>query len=103
MQELASIYRGNIRFKETLDSTETVSASAESWIQLRSIISKVVTQLETSILSEIDRLVYTSMNIPREEPLAFWICLWTLIFSYKSHVIYAKAIEENPCKYSLPL
>jgi hypothetical protein len=101
MQDLFTIYRGNIRFKDTLDSPETAIISYESSTQLRYIISKEILQLEIAILSEIDSLVYTSSNISRQDPLAFWICLWTLIFCYKSHVIYCKTGIDNPSKHFL--
>jgi hypothetical protein len=101
MQDLVTIYRGNIRFKETLDSTETAIASHESSTQLRYIISKEILQLEIAILAEIDRRVHTPKSISKEEPLAFWVCLWTLIFCYKSHVVYCKTGINNPSKHFL--
>jgi len=93
---LGDIYRCGIFVKESLDCVDTVIASNGSLIQVKAIVSKEIARLEISILTEIYKLVYSSNNIGKEKPLALWVCLWTLILSYKSHVDYSKAGSRNP-------
>ena len=55
---------------------------------MRSLVSKEIVRLEFEILSEIDRRVSKTEGIGRQHPIAFWVCLWTLILSYKDHRIW---------------
>jgi hypothetical protein len=96
MQELSSIYRTNLRIKESPQSTVAHLISHTSSMQIKFIIAKEIVQLERVILSELDSLLYGPGKIGKEKPLAFWVCLCTLILSYKSHGIYLKADIMNP-------
>jgi hypothetical protein len=44
--------------------------------------------IEAEILAEIDKRVYGSEGIGRQNPIALWVCLWTLILSYKDQRIF---------------
>jgi hypothetical protein len=61
---------------------------------MRSLVSKEIVRLEIEILSEIDKRVLSTEGIGRQHPIAFWVCLWTLILSYKDHRIWLNVIAS---------
>jgi len=88
-----------------LNSPTAVLGSDEIYIQLKAILSQEIIQLEAGILSELDKLVYGIDGIGRDNPIALWVCLWTLILSYKAHIIYLKVdiLGNGNGSLSLPL
>ncbi len=86
-----------------MNSQIALVTSYASSLQLKSIIAKEIVQLELVVLSEFDRLIYGPNKVGREKPIAFWVCLWTLILSYKSYGIYAKAGIGTPGMNALHL
>jgi hypothetical protein len=89
--QMFGIYRAMLTVKESLDSPHRKVAFHATMIQFKWLISRQIVQPEAEILSEIDRLVSSSDKIGRDKPIAFWICLWTMLLSYKSHILYHKA------------
>jgi hypothetical protein len=64
-------------------------------VQIKWKIAKEIVLLEAEILSEIDKLVYSFDRTGRDKPLALWVCLWTLILCYKSHIVYHRAAIQG--------
>jgi hypothetical protein len=85
------IYRAMLTVKESLDSPHRKVTFHATTIQFKWLISRQIVQPEAEILSEIDRLVSSSDKIGRDKPIAFWVCLWTMLLSYKNHILYHKA------------
>jgi hypothetical protein len=63
--------------------------------QVRYLISKEIVRLEIEILSEIDRRALSTEGIGRQHPIAFWVCLWILILSYKDHRTWLYVIASH--------
>jgi hypothetical protein len=91
MQELFHMYRMNLRIKESPESMTALLVSNTCSMQLKAMIAKEIVGLEQVILSSFDGILWGPDKIGREKPLAFWVCLWTLIFSYKGFAIHARA------------
>jgi hypothetical protein len=66
---------------------------------VRFLVSKEIVRLELEILSEIDRRVSKTEGIGRQHPIAFWVCLWTLILSYKDHRIWLGLVFSDGNSY----
>jgi hypothetical protein len=88
MQSLISIYQNTLITKSTLDDEIIAYSSLAIDYQVRSLVSKEIVRLEMEILSEIDNRVSSKEGIGRQHPIAFWVCLWTLILSYKDYRIW---------------
>jgi hypothetical protein len=88
MQSLISIYQNTLITKSTLDDEIMAYSSLAIDDQVRSLVSKEIVRLEREILFEIDKRVSSTEGIGRQHPIAFWVCLWTLILSYKDHRIW---------------
>jgi len=97
MQQLFALFRTGATMKHSLDSEDVRHISTAIAVQLKSIISKELVKVEIAVLSEVDKLVYGSETIGRQSPLAMWVCLWTLILSYKEHMVYANAYHSQGC------
>jgi len=91
MQKLFAIFRSGALMKDSLEDRDTTHLSVAMGTQLYLIISKAIFEVEASVLAEIDKLVYDSEGIGRRNPLALWVCLWTLILSYKDHMVFSQA------------
>jgi hypothetical protein len=91
MQSLFALFRIGIGVKESLDSPNLNHVSSAMSTQLRYIISKEIVTVEVEVLAQIDKLVFGSETIGRQNPLVIWVCLWTLILSYKDHMVYTDA------------
>jgi hypothetical protein len=76
----------------TIDDEVIEYSSLAIDCQVRSLVSKEIVRLEIEILSEIDKRVLSTEGIGRQHPIAFWVCLWTLILSYKDHRIWLNVI-----------
>lgn len=75
----------------TPESDEGELASFTMTAQIRLLVCKELRSVETQVFSALDNLVYDQVNIGRENPLAVWACLWTLLFIYKDHMIYTRS------------
>lgn len=76
-----------MRIKPTPESDEEEFISDTLWKQLRYTISKDVVKLELEVLFEMDKLLFGAETIGRQNPIGLWLCLWTLILTYKEHMI----------------
>jgi hypothetical protein len=95
LDQLFTMYRTNVKVKASLESPNAMYTSYTVLVQVKWKIANEIVQLEAEILSEIDKLVYNFDKIGRDKPIALWVCLWTLIIGYKSHVIYHKAAIQD--------
>ncbi|PVH78343.1 hypothetical protein DL98DRAFT_656220 [Cadophora sp. DSE1049] len=75
----------------TPERTEGELASLTISAQIRFLVCEELRSVETQVCSALDRLVYDQVNIGRQNPLAVWACLWTLLFIYKNHMIYTRS------------
>jgi hypothetical protein len=91
MQRLFALFRTGTAVKDSLDSQFNNYPSAAMSTQLKYIISKELVVVEVEVLAQIDKIVFGSETIGRQNPLAIWVCLWTLILSYKDHMVYTRA------------
>ncbi len=71
MRQLFDMWRLIVSTKEQSDSDETQVASSTITMQLRSILLTEIVHLEVVMLSEIEKLVYGSGGVGRNNPLAF--------------------------------
>lgn len=75
----------------TPETDEGELASFTMTAQIRLLVCKELRSMETQVFSALDNLVYDQVNIGRENPLAVWACLWTLLFIYKDHMTYTRS------------
>jgi hypothetical protein len=66
-------------------------ASEAMTAQLRVVITKELVETEVLVLSEVDEIVYSHERTSQIKPLAFWVCIYNLIFIYHSLIIYANS------------
>jgi hypothetical protein len=91
LAQMFGMYRAMLVTKKSLESPHRKVTSHAMTLQFKWLISKQIIEPEAEILSEIDKLISTSDKIGRDKPIAFWVCLSTLLLSYKSHILYHKA------------
>ena len=75
----------------TPETDEGELASFTMTAQIRLLVCKELRSMETQVFSALDNLVYDQVNIGRENPLAVWSCLCTLLFIYKDHMTYTRS------------
>jgi hypothetical protein len=87
--------------RETINSGESGMVSRTMLLQLRCLISKEMVHLEFMVLSEAEKLVFGPMTLGRANLLAMWVCLWTIIFSYKDVLVLTRALLLCPGKLQI--
>ncbi|KAH6678188.1 hypothetical protein B0J14DRAFT_316756 [Halenospora varia] len=97
LHNLFSILQSGLymRIKPTPESDEEEFISDTLWKQLRYTISKDVVKLELEVLFEMDKLLFGAETIGRQNPIGLWLCLWTLILTYKEHMIMTSNWKET--------
>jgi hypothetical protein len=88
MKRLLAVFRPAAYMNGTHDFDGLSLTS--SWIgkQLKFHIGQEVMELEAEILTELDRILYGSDTIGKRNPLACWMCIWTLVLAYREHMAY---------------
>lgn len=88
-----------------MDSPASKTSQFESSyikLQIRTTIAKDILTLEVDVLSQMDRLLFGTEGLGRQNPIGIWLCLWALIFTYKEHMIStAYYVQEARLKYDL--
>ncbi|KAH8744021.1 hypothetical protein F5882DRAFT_423713 [Hyaloscypha sp. PMI_1271] len=56
--------------------------------QIHNLVRKEAMKLEAEVLSELERILYSSQSIGSQNPIAIWVCLWLLLLYYKSHLTF---------------
>lgn len=62
--------------------------------QIRHLLVEELIPLEVQVFSTLENLIYDKDGIGKQNPLVTWACLWTLIFTYKEHMIFTKSLAE---------
>jgi hypothetical protein len=88
MKRLLSIFRQAAQLKVAPDATEFEFTGRWINIQLKHHIGTGIVELEADILDDLDRLLYGPDGIGRRNPLATWVCLWTLLLAYKEQMAF---------------
>ena len=101
MQLLFAMWRQVPSLKETMDSCGSGMVSRTMMLQLRCLVLKEMIHLEFMVLSEVEKLVFGPTTLGRANPLAMWVCLWTIIFSYKDVLLLKRAILLCPGKLQI--
>ncbi|KAF8849451.1 hypothetical protein BDZ45DRAFT_680506 [Acephala macrosclerotiorum] len=88
MKRTFSIFRRAACLKDSAEATE--SEFVGTWIkaQLKHHIAIGIMELEAEIFDELDRLLYGPDGIGKRNPLATWVCLWTLVLAYKEQMAF---------------
>ncbi|KAH6678189.1 hypothetical protein B0J14DRAFT_650411 [Halenospora varia] len=77
------------------ESSNAQFTSSRIRLQISFVISKESSELELEILSELDKILFRAAGIGRENPIAVWFCLWTLIFTYKEHMLMTSVRSQH--------
>jgi len=88
MKLLLGLYRLCPIVKHTEDSVETEFAAWAMQSQIHNLVRKEAMKLEAEVLSELERILYSSQSIGSQNPIAIWVCLWLLLLYYKSHLTF---------------
>ena len=80
--------------KPTLDSSVSELVSTTMYAQLRLVVYEELIPLEAQIFVALERVVYGQNGIGKQNPIAVWACLWTLIFTYKEHMVFTKPLAQ---------
>jgi hypothetical protein len=64
--------------------------------QLGRMLANEIVEIERTTMSEIETLFLTSGKIGAKNSIAAWVCLWTLIFIYRDHMIHISAFDSSP-------
>jgi hypothetical protein len=81
-----------MKLSDTSHQSQYVSSTM--YYQLRLKVAQVLFRVEADILSKVDKIVHSKDGIGRQNPLATWACLWSLILSYKAHMVFLKAARH---------
>ncbi|KAH8646019.1 hypothetical protein BGZ60DRAFT_554837 [Tricladium varicosporioides] len=102
LQKLQGLYINGFTMRDSPDSPTSQFVSSKIRLQISAIISKEISELEMEILSEMDKLLFSNRGIGRCNSIGVWFCMWTLIFTYKEHLLMMAcwAHESRP-KYDL--
>ncbi len=57
--------------------------------------AKATSQLEYEVLSELEKLLYSSGNTQRLKSFSTWMSLWILILSYQEHMHFVKFFHNT--------
>ncbi|KAH7304893.1 hypothetical protein BKA65DRAFT_205484 [Rhexocercosporidium sp. MPI-PUGE-AT-0058] len=94
IQELFQMYRTTPFTKSSIQSQENEMVSTTMRSQIRLILYEELILLEVQMFSALEKLIYDKDGIGRPNPLVTWACLWTLIFTYKEHMVFTKPLAE---------
>ncbi|KAH6718828.1 hypothetical protein BKA61DRAFT_262953 [Leptodontidium sp. MPI-SDFR-AT-0119] len=95
IQQLFHIYRFTPLMKSSMQSSEEEMLSSTILAQIRHLLVEELIPLEVQMFSALENLIYDKDGIGKQNPLATWACLWTLIFTYKEHMVfYTKPLSE---------
>jgi hypothetical protein len=61
--------------------------------QLGRMLAEEIVETEKMILPEMERLFLASAQIKAPNSIAAWVCLWTLIFVYRDHMMHISAFN----------
>jgi hypothetical protein len=92
---LLGIFQTTPRIKSSPKNFDSRFVSSTISIQIESIVSRRIIELEVEILSKIDKLAQGVECTGREDPLAVWMCLWLLILAYQEYMIFEKAFLHH--------
>jgi hypothetical protein len=60
------------------------------------MLAKEIDKTDHTIMCEIQGLFLASGKIGAQNSIAAWVCLWTLIFVYRDHMIHISAFDRSP-------
>lgn len=83
--------------KFTPNRPEILHASWQMTLQIRHLVGQAAVSLEAEILNDVDSLT-SSKGIGRQNPIAMWACLWSLLITYRELLMH---IYYNSTKLSL--
>ncbi|KAL5314161.1 hypothetical protein ACEPPN_018585 [Leptodophora sp. 'Broadleaf-Isolate-01'] len=94
IQQLFQMYRTIAFIKSSMQSSEKEMVSVTVFRQIRHLLVEELIPLEVQVFSTLENLIYDKDGIGKQNPLVTWACLWTLIFTYKEHMIFTKSLAE---------
>ncbi|KAH9204311.1 hypothetical protein DL95DRAFT_471612 [Leptodontidium sp. 2 PMI_412] len=94
IQQLFQMYRTMAFIKSSMQSSEKEMVSSTIFAQIRHLLVEELIPLEVQVFSALENLIYDKDGIGKENPLVTWACLWTLIFTYKEHMVFLKPLAE---------
>ena len=98
LKQMFAVYEAVPSIKQSLESQQDEFACTAIGAQLRRMIAKQLVQVEVQLLSKVENLVCKAENVGRQNPIAVWVLLWILIFSYRDHMIYIAALWNGPSR-----
>jgi hypothetical protein len=93
-----AVYERVVLIRQSPESLQHEFPSTAIVAQIRRIIAKELVQVEVQLLSKVENLVCRAENVSRQNPIAVWILLWILIFSYRDHMMHLAASWNSPIR-----
>ncbi|KAG4443427.1 hypothetical protein IFR05_001106 [Cadophora sp. M221] len=94
IQQLFQMYGTMAFIKSSMQSSEKEVVSATISMQIRHLLLEELIPLEVHVFSALENLIYDKNGIGKQNPLVTWACLWTLIFTYKEHMVFMKPLAK---------
>jgi hypothetical protein len=91
-----AIYERTASIRTSLDDRNDEFPCTAIVAQLGRMLAKEIVKTELATMCEIEGLFFASGKIGAKNSIAAWVCLWTLIFVYRDHMIHISAFTFSP-------
>lgn len=95
MKGLLLLYRTSALIKEDIDSPVLEWAATPMVIILTARVRKALVEVESEVLFELERIIFSANGIGKQNPIVIWVCLWLLILHYQSVMPWVGVIWYN--------